>query len=85
MESPIWIKIWTGWAIILAMLTLFFLVVEALALIRPGTGDTLSETVWYLRDSGNGLYWFILDVIVLVGVTCGWLLFHFRWQSGRSI
>lgn len=83
MESPVWIRVWTWWAIILAALLLFFLVVEGMALFRPGIGDTLSETVWYLRDSGSWLYWLILDVIYITAITMAWLIFHFKWQTGR--
>lgn len=83
MESPVWIRVWTWWAIILAALLLFFLVVEGMGLARDGPGDTLSETVWHLRDTGQWLYWLILDVVTVTGITMGWLLFHFRYQSGR--
>lgn len=81
MVTPIWIRIWTVWAIALALLTLFFLVVEGLGLAREGKGDTLSEAVWYLRDTGKWLYWLILDVVLIAGVTFAWLLFHFRFQG----
>lgn len=84
MESPVWIRVWTWWAVALAALLLFFLVVEGLALFRKGIGDTLSETVWHLRDTGQWLYWLILDVVALTGITMMWLLFHFRFQSGRA-
>jgi len=84
MSSPVWIKFWTGWAIALAAVLLVFLVVEALALLRPGFGDTLSETVWHLRDRGRWLYWFILDIVLITGLTMAWLMFHFRHQSGRG-
>lgn len=81
---PVWISIWTTWGIVLALLLLFFLVIEGLALVRPGIGDTLSETIWYLRDTGSWLYWLILDVIYLTAITMAWLIFHVKWQSGRT-
>lgn len=81
--APVWIKIWTAWAVALAVILIFFLIWEAWALIRPGRGDTLSETVWYLRDQGRWLYWLILDVVSITLITMAWLIFHFRWQGGR--
>lgn len=83
MNTPIWIRVWTIWAVALAALLIFFLVVEGIALFRPGVGDTLSESVWYLRETGSWLYWLIIDVVMVTGITMAWLLFHFRFQSGR--
>lgn len=80
---PVWITIWTWWAIILAVVLIFFLVVEAWALFRPGRGDTLSETVWYLRNTRNWLYWLILDVVLVTAITMAWLLFHFQHEGNR--
>lgn len=81
--SPVWIKFWTGWAIALALVLVVFLVAEGWALARDAKGDTLSETVWHLRDQGRWLYWLIVDVVMITGITMAWLLFHFRFQSGR--
>lgn len=81
--TPIWIKFWTGWAICLALVLVAFLIAEGWALVRNAKGDTLSETVWYLRDQGRWLYWLILDTVYVAALTFGWLLFHFRFQSGR--
>lgn len=85
MNQPIWITIWTWWAISLGVHLLFFLVVEGAAIVNKAIGDTLSETVWYLRDTEKWLYWLILDVCYLMAITMAWVIFHFKWQSGRSI
>lgn len=79
----IWTKTWVGWAVALAFLILFFAFVEGWALLRDAKGDTLSEQVWNLRDRGSWLYWLIVDVVMVTGITMAWLLFHFRFQSGR--
>lgn len=81
--TPIWIRIWTVWAVVLALLLLFFIVVEGMAIVRKGSGDTLSSTVWYLRDTGHWLFHLILDVVMVAAIVFAWLLFHFRWQGGR--
>lgn len=79
----VWTKAWVGWSVALAALIVFFAVVEGWALARNLPGDTLSEQVWNLREKGSWLYWFILDVITIACFTFAWLLFHFRFQSGR--
>lgn len=84
MNQPVWIRLWTVWAIIGAVWIIAFAIFEGFALARDGIGDTLSETVWYLRDEGRWLYWLILDVIVVNALTMAWLLFHLRYQSGRT-
>lgn len=84
LTEAIWTRIWTVWAILLALLILFFLVVEGFALARRGIGDTLSEQVWRLREQGSWLYWLIIDVVFVTAVVMAWLLFHFRFQSGRT-
>lgn len=81
----VWNRIWLIWALILIFLIVFFLIVEGIALARDGVGDTLSESVWQLRDKGRFAYWVIVDAVMVMGVTCGWLLFHFRHQSGRVV
>lgn len=81
---PVWITGWTVWAIVGAVWLGTFLVFEGWALARPGIGDTLSESVWFLRDTGQWLYWLILDLVWATMVTMAWLLVHFRLQSGRS-
>lgn len=80
---PVWIRFWTGWAVCLALLLLTFLVAEGWALTREAKGDTLSESIWYLRDQGRWLYWLIVDVIFINALTMAWLLYHVRFQSGR--
>ena len=81
----IWQRIWTVWAVGLIVLIVTFLVVEGVALARPGIGDTLSESVWMLREKGSWVYWVIVDAVMVMGLTCAWLLFHFRFQSGRVV
>lgn len=83
MTRPIWITIWTWWAIVLAVVLIFFLVVEGWALFHKGPGDTLSETVWYLRNTRNWLYWLILDVVLVTAITMAWLLFHFQYEGTK--
>lgn len=80
----VWTKIWVGWSVALAALVVFFGVVEGWALTRKGPGDTLSEQVWNLREQGSWLYWLIIDVVFITAVVMAWLLFHFRFQSGRT-
>lgn len=81
-DLPVWARFWTVWAIALAIVLVVFLVVEGMALFGGVNGGTLSETVWYLRNKGHWLYYFILDVVLIVSVTMAWLLFHFRFQGG---
>lgn len=81
---PVWIKFWTGWAICLALVLVTFLVAEGWALARDAKGDTLSESIWYLRDQGRWLYWLILDTVYVTALTMAWLIFHLRFQSGRD-
>lgn len=85
MNAPIWIRVWTIWAVSLAVHLLFFLVVEGAALFHRQIGDTLSETVWYLRDTGSWLYLLILDICTVMAVTMAWVIFHFKWQTGRVV
>lgn len=80
----IWTRTWVGWAVALALLIIFFAFVEGWALLRDDTGDTLSEQVWNLRERGSWLYWLIIDVVFITAVVMCWLLFHFRFQSGRT-
>lgn len=77
--TPIWIRIWTVWAIALALLLLFFIVVEGIGLVRDGYGDTLTETVVYLREKNSWLYHLIIDVCFLMAVTMAWVIYHFRF------
>lgn len=78
---PVWIRFWTGWAICLALVLVAFLIAEGVALARDVHGDTLTETVVYLRDKNSWLYWLIIDVVTVTGVVMAWLVFHFRfWE-----
>lgn len=81
MNTPIWIQIWTWWGISLAVHLIFFLVVEFAGLKREGFGDTLTESVVYLRDNNSWIYWLILDVCFLMAITMAWVIYHFRfWE-----
>lgn len=80
----VWQRIWLIWSLILIFLVVMFLIVEGLALARAGIGDTLSESVWELREKGSWVYWVIIDAVMVTGITMAWLLFHFRFQSGRT-
>lgn len=75
---------WVGWAVALALLILLFAVVEGIAVFRDAPGDTLSEQVWNLRERGSWLYWLILDVVFITAVVMCWLLWHFRFDTGRG-
>lgn len=75
----VWERIWFVWALSLAVHVVFFLVVEGLALMRAGFGDTLTESVVALRDGGSWVYWLIVDIVTLTGITMGWLVWHFRY------
>lgn len=81
---PVWIQLWTWWGIVGAVWISVFLFFEGWALTRPAIGDTLSESVWFLRDTGSWLYWLIIDLIYVTAAVMAWLLFHFRFQSGRA-
>ena len=83
MDSPVWIKYWTVWAVALILILLAFLIPEFYALAKHVKGGTLSESVWHLRDTGQWLYWLILDVVTITAITMAWLLIHFRIQGGR--
>lgn len=76
---PVWIKFWTAWAVAGAVWLIVFLIAEGAGLARAAYGDTLTETVVYLRDKNSWLYWLIIDVVAINGVTMGWLLWHFRF------
>lgn len=79
--TPIWIKFWTVWAICLVLVLLAFIVAEGWALKRAGFGDTLTETVVYLRDTNSWLYWVILDSVYAMAGVSVWLMWHFRfWE-----
>jgi len=68
-----------GWFWILWIL--MFMVGEALALAKPGKGDTLSEQFWYLRDRMSPEVYSL--VLFLLGGLLLWALVHFAWQ-GRN-
>lgn len=76
-----WTIVWTVWAVNLALITVFFLIFEALALIGKARGDTLSEAVWRLREANDPLYWLIIDVVFVAAIVFAWLIFHFRFQG----
>lgn len=78
-----WTPFWTVWGVALGIVLLTFLVAEGIALARPAIGDTLSETMWYLRDKSSPMFWIILDTIVIAAIALAWTLFHFQYQSGR--
>jgi len=70
-----WLVIWFG---------LGFGVFEAIALIKPQRGDTLSETVWGLFNSTgpvNPADWPFKRYILLAFMI--WLTFHFVWGIWR--
>lgn len=54
---------------------LWFLVIEALALIDKDRKDTFSEHVWTVRDHGGSLFWFMLAGFLL------WLAYHFLFEG----
>ena len=63
------------WLIWFAIALCAFGVPEAIAIHRKEKGDTLSESVWSLLETG----WRVPFVIVLIG-TFGWLLLHFLFH-----
>lgn len=70
-----WLVIWFG---------LGFGVFEAIALIKPQRGDTLSETVWHLFNSTgplNPTEWPFKRYVLLVFMI--WLTFHFVFGIWR--
>lgn len=77
----IWQRIWLTWAVSLALLIVMFLIVEGIALARPAFGDTLTESVVGLREANSWVYWLIIDVVTVAGVTMCWLVWHLRfWE-----
>lgn len=81
MTQPAWTRLWTWWAVVGAVWILTFILFEGIALIRDSYGDTLTETVVWLRDENRWLYWLIVDVVTLTGIVMPWLVFHFRFWS----
>lgn len=59
-----------GWAI----WGLYFIVLEALALMDPKQGDTLSENIRWIRAQAPELVGFMLAVLLT------WLYYHFLFQ-----
>lgn len=52
-----------------------------MALARDVHGDTLTETVVYLREANSFLYWLIIDVCFLMAIVFAWVIYHFRfWE-----
>lgn len=70
MNLPKW-SYTAGWLLI----GLLFAALEALALIDPDSGDTLSEHVWGLLDF-HPLLWFLGAGFLL------WLSRHFLFKKG---
>lgn len=60
-----------GWVVI----ALAFAALEALALIDPGTGDTLSEHVWGILDF-HPIVWFMGAGGLI------WMVRHFLFKKG---
>lgn len=81
MKLTFWGRVWVVWAVLMALLLIWFLVFEALALFHKAPGDTLSEQIWWLRNHGHWLYFVVLDVWFLGAVALGWSLFHFQHQG----
>lgn len=60
------------WALLLAAVCLL----EGYTLGRPGRGDTLSESVWLVRDNAIGRWLFL-------PLWC-WLTYHFVLKTQKS-
>jgi hypothetical protein len=64
---------------------LWFVVWEALALMRDDRGDTLSEHVWswfQLKGRKDGMAWW--KVLLRLGFVCFWVWLTLHFLSGGS-
>lgn len=63
----IWTKFWLAWAII-------GFVVEMYAIFRGVEGGTLSEQLWFLRDTSTTIFSGLLILLA-------WSIYHFRYEG----
>lgn len=86
-RDPTWLRRW--WPLYLVLVALAFAVPETVAIVAPGSGGTLSETIREWLGTGGGevtVGWVVMTVAVLMfGVWwSGHLLSWWPWERRQK-